>query len=74
MLTVLGATLGAIFGIAALLIILLLLLRWKRERRKRAGKGGYVEKDRLSFADRGAEFMSEAGGAVGHNYSASMNA
>ena len=73
MLTVLGATLGAIFGIAALLIILLLLLRWKRERRKRAGKGGYVEKDRLSFADRGAEFMSEAGGAVGHNYSASMN-
>ena len=74
MLTVLGATLGAIFGIAALLIILLLLLRWKRERRKRAGKGGYVEKDRLSFADRGAEFMSEAGGAVGHNYSASTNA
>ncbi|OCL01283.1 hypothetical protein AOQ84DRAFT_401882 [Glonium stellatum] len=73
MLTVLGATLGAIFGIAALLIILLLLLRWKRERRKRAGKGGYVEKDRLSFADRGAEFMSEAGGSVGHNYSASMN-
>ncbi|OCK80331.1 hypothetical protein K432DRAFT_416769 [Lepidopterella palustris CBS 459.81] len=75
MLTVLGATLGAIFGIAALLIIILLLLRWKRERRKRAGGGGgYIEKDRLSFADRGAEFMSEAGGSVGNNYTASMNA
>ncbi|KAF2496317.1 hypothetical protein BU16DRAFT_374333 [Lophium mytilinum] len=73
MLTVLGATLGAIFGIAAIVIILLLLLRWQKERRKRAGGEGYVEKDRLSFADRGAEFMSEAGGSIGHNYSASRN-
>ncbi|EON61470.1 hypothetical protein W97_00685 [Coniosporium apollinis CBS 100218] len=75
MLTVLGATLGAIFGIAAISIILLLLLRWKRQRRKRAGGGGYVEKDRnrLSFQDQGAEFMSEAGGSIGHSYTTSKN-
>ncbi|KAK7727028.1 hypothetical protein SLS57_003058 [Botryosphaeria dothidea] len=53
MLTVLGATLGTIFGLAAVLIIILLLLRCKRQKNKGAGgeKGG--EKDRLSFADRG---------------------
>ncbi|KAH7027127.1 hypothetical protein B0J12DRAFT_584599 [Macrophomina phaseolina] len=53
MLTVLGATLGTIFGLAAVLIIILLLLRCKRNKNKGAGgeKGG--EKDRLSFADRG---------------------
>jgi hypothetical protein len=74
MLTVLGATLGAVFGIAAIVIILLLILRCLKERKKRAGGDGYVEKgDRLSFADRGAEFMSEAGGSVGQNYSASRN-
>ncbi|KAF2472015.1 uncharacterized protein BDR25DRAFT_17330 [Lindgomyces ingoldianus] len=74
MLTVLGATLGAIFGIAAILILLLFCMKYKREKRKKAQQSGYIEKDRLSFADRGAEFMSEAGGSVGHNYSASMNA
>lgn len=74
-LTVLGATLGTIFGIAAILIIILLLLRWKREKRKRA-QGGYLnekDNDRLSFADQGTEFMHTAGGSVGHHYSASMN-
>ncbi|KAF2089115.1 hypothetical protein K490DRAFT_64321 [Saccharata proteae CBS 121410] len=55
MLTVLGATLGAIFGIAAILIILLMLLRWKREKRKQAAGGGEAEKDRMSFADRGMD-------------------
>lgn len=63
MLTVLGATLGAIFGIAALLILLLFCLRWRKSKKRRTQQGGYVEKDRLSFADRGAEFMKEAGGS-----------
>ncbi|CAI6251245.1 unnamed protein product [Periconia digitata] len=61
MLTVLGATLGAIFGIAALLILLLFCLKYKKNK-SRNGQAGYVEKDRLSFADRGADYMSEAGG------------
>lgn len=65
MLTVLGATLGAIFGIAALLILLLFFLRWRKSKKRRTQQGGYVEKNRLSFADRGAEFMKEAGGSVG---------
>ncbi|ORY13465.1 hypothetical protein BCR34DRAFT_623754 [Clohesyomyces aquaticus] len=74
MLTVLGATLGAIFGIAAILILLLFCIKYRRDKKKKAQQAGYIEKDRLSFADRGAEFMSEAGGSIGHNYSASQNA
>ncbi|KAF2706691.1 hypothetical protein K504DRAFT_62890 [Pleomassaria siparia CBS 279.74] len=74
MLTVLAATLGAIFSIAAILILLLFFLKYKKNKNRKAQQTGYVEKDRLSFADRGAEFMSEAGGSVGQNYSASMNA
>ncbi|KAF2120981.1 hypothetical protein BDV96DRAFT_484876 [Lophiotrema nucula] len=74
MLTVLGATLGAIFGIAAILILLLFCLKYRKAKNKKNQQSGYIEKDRLSFADRGAEFMSEAGGSVGQNYSASMNA
>ncbi|KAF2018861.1 hypothetical protein BU24DRAFT_106609 [Aaosphaeria arxii CBS 175.79] len=74
MLTVLGATLGAIFGIAAILILLLFCLKYRKAKnKKKAQQSGYIEKDRLSFADRGAEFMHEAGGSVGHNYSSSMN-
>lgn len=65
MLTVLGATLGAIFGIAALLILLLFCLRWRKAKTRRTGQAGYVEKDRMSFADRGADFMKEAGGVGG---------
>jgi hypothetical protein len=76
MLTVLGATLGAVFGIAALLIMLLFCLKYRKAKKKKEQQSGYVEKDkdRLSFADRGTEFMKEAGGAVGHKYSASTNA
>ncbi|KAF1968384.1 hypothetical protein BU23DRAFT_266197 [Bimuria novae-zelandiae CBS 107.79] len=73
MLTVLGATLGAIFGIAALLILLLLCLRWRKSKKRRTAQGGYVEKNRLSFADRGAEFMKEAGGSVGQPRFAEVN-
>ncbi|KAF2842514.1 hypothetical protein M501DRAFT_1008407 [Patellaria atrata CBS 101060] len=68
MLTVLGATLGAIFGIAAILIILLLLIRCKRERRKR--QNGYInekENNRLSFADIGTDMKSDARGPAPSN-------
>jgi hypothetical protein len=67
MLTVLGATLGTIFGIAAILILILMCLKYRKNKSKQGQ--GYVEKDRMSFADRGAEFMKEAGGSeVTHPY------
>ncbi|KAH6615341.1 hypothetical protein C7974DRAFT_443590 [Boeremia exigua] len=64
MLTVLGATLGTIFGIAAVLILILFCLKYRKNKVKKAQQTGYVEreKDRMSFADRGADFMKEAGG------------
>jgi hypothetical protein len=63
MLTVLGATLGTIFGIAAILILILLCLKYRKNKSRK--NPGYVEKnDRMSFADRGADFMKEAGGSV----------
>jgi len=66
MLTVLGATLGTIFGIAILLILVLLCLKYRKNKSKK--NAGYVEKEardaRMSFADRGADFMKEAGGSV----------
>jgi hypothetical protein len=69
MLTVLGATLGTIFGIAAILILILFCLKYRKNKSKNSQ--GYVEKnqDRMSFADRGADFMKEAGGSVmTHHY------
>lgn len=67
MLTVLGATLGTIFGIAAVLILILFCLKYRKNKRKQ--NAGYIEKDRMSFADRGADFMKEAGGSVvTHHY------
>jgi hypothetical protein len=71
MLTVLGATLGTIFGIAAILIFILFCLKYRKNKSKQ--NQGYVEKnqDRMSFADRGADFMKEAGGSViSHHYKA----
>ncbi|KAF1833583.1 hypothetical protein BDW02DRAFT_376560 [Decorospora gaudefroyi] len=63
MMTVLGATLGTIFGIATILILILFCLKYRKN--KRRNNPGYVEKnDRMSFADRGADFMKEAGGSV----------
>ncbi|OAL50817.1 hypothetical protein IQ07DRAFT_439040 [Pyrenochaeta sp. DS3sAY3a] len=62
MLTVLGATLGTIFGIAAVLILILLCLKYRKNKSRQ--NQGYIEKDRMSFADRGADFMKEAGGSV----------
>jgi hypothetical protein len=69
MLTVLGATLGTIFGIATILILILFCLKYRKNKSKKTQ--GYVEKDRMSFADRGADFMKEAGGSViTHHYNA----
>ncbi|KNG51442.1 pre-mrna splicing factor clf1 protein [Stemphylium lycopersici] len=63
MLTVLGATLGTIFGIAVILILILFCLKYRKNKSKK--NTGYMEKnDRMSFADRGAAFMKEAGGSV----------
>ncbi|PGH20789.1 hypothetical protein AJ80_03416 [Polytolypa hystricis UAMH7299] len=56
-LTIVGATLGAILGLLALLIIILLLLGWKKRRNKYgSGSRAYPhDKDRLSFQDQGME-------------------
>ncbi|EME89724.1 uncharacterized protein MYCFIDRAFT_89938 [Pseudocercospora fijiensis CIRAD86] len=68
MMRTLGITLGVLCGIAALFILVLLFLRWRKMKAKK--RDGYLqEKDgagedgagRLSFADRGASFMKEAG-------------
>ncbi|MCJ1299617.1 hypothetical protein MMC08_002409 [Hypocenomyce scalaris] len=72
-LTILGATLGAIFGFAALLILALCLLRCLRRRPQRnhnRSRSDYPaeSKNNMDFADRGAEFMSEAGGTFGHKH------
>lgn len=72
-LTVLGATLGAIFGLAAILILMLVLLKWRKEKTKKADDEVNEKNGRLSFADQGAEFMHEAGGSRGRAYSASLN-
>ncbi|KIW06709.1 uncharacterized protein PV09_02408 [Verruconis gallopava] len=74
-LTTLGATLGAILGLAAILIIILLLLRYKKLQQKRSGRGvNEKDQDRLSFADQGADFMKEAGGTRGRGFSGSKSA
>lgn len=67
----LGITLGTLCGIAALFILILLFLRWRRLKQKNKFGGNLHEKqrdgagdgmgNRLSFADRGASFMKEAG-------------
>ncbi|KAI9819013.1 MAG: hypothetical protein M1826_001228 [Phylliscum demangeonii] len=80
-LVILGATLGSIFGLAALLVALMLCLRWRARRRRfveaahrRRASGPAGEKgDRMSFADRGASFMSQAGGFLGHGTKDSIN-
>lgn len=74
-LAVLGASLGVVFGLAAILIVILVLLRWRKQKKSKKNQGYINEKndDRLSFADQGAEFMHEAGGSVGQRYSQSIN-
>ncbi|KAK5159980.1 hypothetical protein LTS14_002086 [Recurvomyces mirabilis] len=65
MLRTLGITLGVLCGIAALFILILLFLRWRKSKRQK--QEGYIDekgRNRMSFADRGASFMKEAGGSV----------
>ncbi|MCJ1223598.1 hypothetical protein MMC12_000241 [Toensbergia leucococca] len=67
-LTVLGATLGAVFGLAAILVILLLVLRCLRRRKQHQHKQSFSlgSKHGMDFADQGAVFMKEAGGSFGN--------
>jgi hypothetical protein len=68
----LGITLGTLCGIAAIAIIILLYLRWRKGKNaKAAALAGHDDEktdrdhgERLSFADRGASFMKEAGGSA----------
>jgi hypothetical protein len=65
MLRTLGITLGVLCGIAAVFILILLFFRWRKM--KRRDQEGYIDEktgNRMSFADRGASFMKEAGGSV----------
>jgi hypothetical protein len=77
---ILGTTLGAIAGVGLILALTLLLLQWRRKRREhfaaghlRRASGSPEEKDRMSFADRGASFMREAGGFMSHGHHGSVN-
>lgn len=67
-LTILGATLGAVFGTAALLILALLIIRCIRRRKSNIGRRtrdfDVDSKHEMDFADQGAEFMKEAGGSL----------
>lgn len=66
-LTILGATLGAVFGLAALVIILLLLLRClrRRDRTHKRKTSGYLSdgKQEIDDTNQGVEYMQEGGGA-----------
>lgn len=61
-LTIIGATLGAVLGVAAILIIILLILAWRKRRGKYPnGKGGRSnDPDRLSFQDQGMEPLTRS--------------
>lgn len=71
-LTILGATLGGVFGFIALVILVLLLLRCFRRRHKRTHKrinSDYPSegKQEIGFGDRDVNYRQEAGGTVaGH--------
>lgn len=65
--TILGATLGAVFGLVALLLIILLLLRCIRRRQASNNERDYEDKHGMDFADPGVDFMPEAGGSFTTN-------
>ncbi|GAB1196295.1 hypothetical protein APSETT444_005564 [Aspergillus pseudonomiae] len=59
--TIIGATLGGIVGIAAILIVILFILKHKKDAKKRAAQGqNGGDKDRLSFQDRGVEPLTRS--------------
>ena len=65
-LTILGATLGAVFGVAAILLLILLLLRYLRRRREDKRRGSDFPLDNkhdMDFADQGDTYMREAAGS-----------
>lgn len=67
-LTILGATLGAVFGCAAILIMILFLLRCLRRQRESTHKRKTSDypadsKHEMDFADQGVNYMQEAGGS-----------
>jgi hypothetical protein len=76
---ILGSALGAIAGVGVILAFILLFLRWRQKKRDHFAAGhlrrasGPGEKDRMSFADRGASFMREAGGFMSHSHHNSIN-
>ncbi|PGH15571.1 hypothetical protein AJ79_02353 [Helicocarpus griseus UAMH5409] len=62
-LTIVGATLGAILGFAALVILILLFIGWRRRQSQyvKRGKESYPEsKERLSFQDQGMEPLTRS--------------
>ena len=67
-LIILGATLGAVFGTAALLLLALLIIRCIRRRKNNIGRRtrdfDLDSKHEMDFADQGADFMKEAGGSL----------
>lgn len=72
-LTILGATLGTVFGLAAILILILLLLRYirikrERERRHRSKNNTLDSKRSMDFADRGSPDMISDDGRSNHRY------
>ena len=62
---ILGAVLGSILGLIAILVVILLLLYLRnRKRQQAANAAAEDEKRRMSFADRGAPFMMEGGAPI----------
>ncbi|TVY24869.1 hypothetical protein LHYA1_G007502 [Lachnellula hyalina] len=75
---ILGAVLGSILGLAAILIVLLFFLRWRRQRKQYADAGHQRrssgipdEKDAMDFADRGLPQRSSTRQFRGHEPNAS---
>ncbi len=65
-LTILGAVLGGVFGVAILLILVLVLLRQcrhRRERKRARQESSYAldDKAEMDFADVGADYVEESG-------------
>ncbi|KAI9840014.1 MAG: hypothetical protein M1819_000206 [Sarea resinae] len=68
-LTILGAVLGSLLGVALLCIIALLFIKWKRNKnRPGTDQAAGDEKDRMSFVDRGVSFMSGEQGAPSYSH------
>ncbi|KAL2872083.1 uncharacterized protein BJX67DRAFT_98787 [Aspergillus lucknowensis] len=55
--TIVGATVGGVLGVAAILVLILFLLKRKKEKMRRAGR---LDKDRLSFQDQGVEPLTRS--------------